>query len=393
MSTRGGRKKDRKTALLHAGREYCEHGFVNPPVQRGSTVLAPALADYESGRMPYTYGVHGTPTSRALETAIARLEGGHGCRLAPSGLAAITAVLLAFTKGGDHILLSDSLYGPTSRAALRVLGRFGVETEFFDPRATAEDLEALMRENTSLLFLESPGSHTMEVQDVPALAAVAKKHGVVTVIDNTWSAGWFFDAFAAGCDISIQAATKYHVGHSDVLIGAVTYTREMEDAFLDTYRDLGLCTSPDDAWLTLRGMRTLEVRLTRHEENALKVAAWLKARPEVEEVYYPALPGAPGHELWKRDFTGASGLFSFALKPVSEKALAEFVDNLELFGIGASWGGFESLILRSHIKENRRVTKWPHEGPTLRLHIGLEDAGDLIADLDAGFERLAAAGA
>ncbi len=390
MPAKGDSSKHRNTRILHAAREYTDHGFVNPAVYHASTVLAPDLATYESGNRPYTYAVHGTPTTRALEAAMCELQGAHGCRLAPSGLSAIACVLLAFSRSGGHILISDSVYGPTRRMATGTLARLGVEAEFYDPRIAAADLAALMRPRTTLLFLESPGSNTMEIQDVPALTAVARDHGVICAIDDTWSAGWHFDSLGAGCDVSIQAATKYQVGHSDALMGTICYTRDAAGAIETAHAELGLCVGGDDAYLTLRGLRTMEVRLERHQKNALKVARWLKERPEVEEVLYPALPGAPDHDLWKRDFTGASGLFSIALKPLPEKALHAFTDGLELFGIGASWGGYESLILRFDPRREgmRTATRWPLDGPVLRLHIGLEDPDDLIADLDAGFGRM-----
>ena len=382
--------RDRKTELLHSAREFCEHGFVNPAVYRGSTVLARSLAEYESGARPYTYATHGTPTTRALESALARIEGAHGCRLASSGLLAITATLLSLLEHGDHVLVSDSVYGPTRRFMDSLMGRLGVTTQYFDPRIDAAGLQELMRPETSVVFLESPGSNTMEMLDVPALAGVARASGAVTVIDNTWSAGWLFDALGAGCDVSIQAATKYQGGHSDVLMGAVCYTQALAGKIEEGFRTLGVCVGGDDAWLTLRGLRTMEVRLKRHQENALKVAGWLRERAEVAEVLYPALPGAPGHELWKRDFTGACGLFSIALNGASEAQLHAFVDSLELFGIGASWGGYESLILRfdPHAPGARTASRWPLDGPLLRLHIGLEEADDLIADLEQAFAAM-----
>ncbi len=384
------RRHDRKTRLLHAAHGFCDHGFVNPAVYRGSTVLAGSLAEYESGTRPYTYGTHGTPTTKALEQALAEIEGAHGCRLAPSGLLAITATMLSLLKGEDHVLITDSVYGPTRRFMDSLMSRLGVTTEYFDPHADADALATLMRPQTAVVFLESPGSHTMEVQDVPALAAAAKAAGAVTVIDNTWSAGWFFDALGAGCDVSIQAATKYQGGHSDVLMGAVCYTQALAGRIEEGFRTLGVCVGGDDAWLTLRGLRTMEVRLKRHQENALKVARWLRGREEVAQVRYPALPGAEGHELWKRDFTGACGLFSIVLKGASETQVHAFVDALELFGIGASWGGYESLILRFDplAPGARTAGQRPLDGPLLRLHIGLEEADDLIADLEQAFAAM-----
>lgn len=376
-----------ETRLVAAGRRYSEHGFVNPAVYHASTVLFPTLDRFRRLDQEYTYGRRGTPTSKALEEAISLLEGGHQTRLMPSGLSAIATTLQAFLKTGDHLLVTDSVYRPTRQFCDGLLARFGVETEYYDPAIGASIAERI-RPATRMIFLESPGSQSMEVQDVPAITAAARKAGVLTAIDNTWATGLFFKAFEAGCDICVQAATKYVVGHSDAMLGAVTVTEPLAEALTRTWNELGLCAGPDDTYLGLRGLRTLDARLERHMRNALAVAEWLRARPEVEEVLYPALPGARGHDLWKRDFRGASGLFSVLLRPCAEEAYARFIDGLERFGMGASWGGFESLVLPFNPTAYRTATKWPHEGPALRLHIGLESPEDLIDDLAAGFERM-----
>jgi len=376
-----------ETRLVAAGRRYSEHGFVNPAVYHASTVLFPTLDAFRRLDQEYVYGRRGTPTTRALEEAISVLEGGHASRLMPSGLSAIATALQAFLKSGDHLLMTDSVYRPARQFCDGLLKRFGVETEYYDPLIGAGIADKI-RPNTRMIYLESPGSQSMEVQDVPAIAAVAREAGVITTIDNTWATGLYFPAFAAGCDISVQAATKYVVGHSDAMLGAVTVTEALAETFLRTWNELGLCGAPDDTYLGLRGLRTLDARLERHMRSASRVAGWLRDRTEVEAVLYPALPGAPGHDLWKRDFRGASGLFSVVFKPCPEAALARFVDGLERFGMGASWGGFESLILPFNPAPYRTVTKWPYEGLALRLHIGLENPDDLIEDLDAGFVRM-----
>jgi cysteine-S-conjugate beta-lyase len=377
-----------ETRLIAAGRNYAEHGFVNPAVYHASTVLFPSHEAYRTSNQDYLYGRRGTPTSRALEEAISLAEGGHFTRLAPSGLAAVATALLAFLGSGDHLLMSDAVYGPTRGFVTGTLARFGVTTEFYDPLIGAGIAE-LIRPNTRMIYVESPGSRTMEVQDVPAIAAAGRHAGALVVSDNTWAAGRFFNAFAAGCDVSVVAATKYIVGHSDAMLGTVTVTQALADRFRKAHEELGQCAGPDDIYLGLRGLRSLDARLERHQRNGLKVAKWLQTRAEVAEVLYPALPGADGHELWKRDFTGASSLFSFLLKPCPEAAVAAFIDGLELFGLGASWGGFESLILPFHPPAHRVAAhRWSAETPGIRLHIGLEHPHDLIADLTEGFERM-----
>jgi len=385
------------TVLSRAGRDPARHqGAVNPPVYHMSTVLFPSVAAREEAEgRPfdiYNYGRIGNPTADALERAMVELEGGHRAVSVSSGLAAITVSLLALLKAGDHLLMVDTVYGPTRRFCDTVLARFGVETTYYDPLVGA-GIADLMRDDTRAVFLESPGSLTFEVQDVPAIAAVARGRGIATLIDNTWATPLFFQPIAHGVDVSIQAATKYVVGHADAMLGVMT----CRDA--STYRtvkrcavQLGQCAGPDDVYLGLRGLRTLAPRLRTHQENGLTVARWLQGRVEVARILHPALPDDPGHALWQRDFTGACGLFGIILaQPYPEAAVAAMVDGLRLFGIGASWGGFESLILPAHPERVRTATAWAPSGPCLRLHVGLEDPDDLIADLAAGFDRLNAA--
>ncbi len=382
----------RHTQLLHVGRGFHPErdttGPVNPPIVRASTILA---RDAHTLEREAPYGTKGTETTRALEEALlAVATGADACMLYPSGLAAPAGVMLALTKAGDHVLLSDAIYYPTRRLMKQLLARYGVSASFFDPAAETDAIIAQMQENTTVLFLESPGSDSMEVLDVPALAQAARERGIVPVIDDTWSAGWLFDPFEAGCMVSVQALTKYQCGHSDVLMGAVLCTADVAERLRATHLTLGQCVSGDEAWLVLRGLRTMPLRLREHERNALKVAEWLAGREEVVEVRHPALPSCPGHAYFKRDFTGASGLFSFMLKPqYNDAAVAAMVDGMELFGIGASWGGYESLIFRKNMREIRSLP-WPHDGWLIRLSIGLEDPDDLIADLEAGFARMKA---
>ena len=374
------------TRLTHLGREYSEHGMVNPGIFHASTFLYPDVKTLTNRHeLEYIYGRFGTPTSRALESAIAELEGGYKCKVAPSGVSAISTSLLAFLKAGDHLLMVDTVYWPTRALIDGVLKKLGIETTYYDPLIGAA-IAGLMKPNTKVVYLESPGSQTMEVQDVPAIAVAAHAHGALAIIDNTWSAGYYFNAFAHGCDVSVQSATKYIGGHSDIMLGSIVCTEATWPALKETYEALGVFAGPDDMFLALRGLRTLDVRLERHQKNALKVAEWLRGRDEVATVLYPALSNAPGHEIWKRDFKGASGLFSIVLKPATEEAVAKMLDGLELFGMGYSWGGFESLVVP--FAPNRTATTWTAPGPCLRLHIGLEDPSDLILDLEQGFKRL-----
>ena len=390
-----------ETLIVTAGRDpESNHGIVNPPVYHASTILSPSLAaldetreNYKHGIKQMSYGRRSTPTSAALETAVAALEGGHDCQLYPSGLAAIAAAMLAYLEAGDNVLMVDSVYSPTRKLCDSLLKRFGVTTTFYDPLIGAGIAE-LMTGKTRIVFCESPGSITFEVQDIPALAEAAHanaKHprGVVVMMDNTWASPLFFKPFRHGVDVSIQAATKYIVGHSDVMMGTATANEAHWRDLAETCWEMGQCAGPDDIYLAQRGLRTLDVRLRRHMENGIRLAEWLGARPEVDRVLHPALPGDPGHALWKRDFLGASGLFSVVLKPCRQEQLAALVDDLELFGMGASWGGYESLILPQRF--SRTATKWTDEGPVVRFHAGLEAVEDLTADLEAGFRRMAAA--
>lgn len=374
-----------QTRLVAAGRDYAEHGFVNPAVYHGSTVLFPSAHALHDRSQPYVYGRRGTPTSKAVEEAVALVEGGHNAKMAPSGMAAISIALLSFLKAGDHLLMVDTAYNPARQFCDGLLKNLGVETTYYDP-LIGRGIASLIRPNTRVVYTESPGSQTMEVQDVPAIAEAAHKAGAVVMIDNTWGAGHYFKAFEHGADISIQAATKYLVGHSDAMMGTVTCNKATWDQFKDAYEQMGQFAGPDDMYLTLRGIHTLDVRLERHMKNAITVAEWLRGRPEVETVLYPALSNAPGHELWKRDFKGASGLFSIVLKPCSEKAMEAFLDQLSLFGMGYSWGGFESLAIP--FKPHRTATHWNAEGHCIRFHIGLENTDDLKADLAEGFAAL-----
>lgn len=380
------------TKLVWVGRdEKPETGFVNHPIYRGSTVLAPDVKSWEAlknkqaaGELGVSmYGRFGTPAHHSLQAAIAELEGGYASLLYPSGLAAITSSLLAFLSAGDHVLISDSAYGPSCQFLDGTLARFGVSMTRYAPNATPAEVEALIRPETKVLFVEAPGSETLEMQDIPALAAVAKRYGMTVIMDNTWATPLFFKPFEHGVDVSIQAATKYITGHSDCLLGVATANEASWPLLRQTTYELGQTAGPDDVFLALRGLRTMSVRLKQQWESTLEIAKWLEARPEVEAVFYPALESHPGHAIWKRDFTGACGLFSIALRPVGQKALEAFINNLQLFGLGVSWGGFESLALPFNAA--REVAHWPYEGPGVRIHIGLEDTADLIADLEQAF--------
>ncbi len=389
MSKRTGKEKD-STRLVRSGREPArQHGFVNTPIYRGSTVIFPTVAALEANDQAFTYGRLGTPTVRALEEAIAELEGGHRTLLTPSGLSAIATSLLAFLAAGDELLIVDSVYRPARRFCDYVLKRLGVTITYYDPLIGA-GIEKLITKKTKVVFTESPGSQTFEVQDIPAIAKAAHAAGAVVILDNTWATPLYFKPFLHGADVSIQAATKYIGGHADIMLGAITTNERTSAAVAKTHEDLGLCVGPEDVYLGLRGLRSLGVRLERHQRSGLELARWLAGRPEVARVIHPALPSDPGHAIWKRDFTGASGLFSIVLKPVERERLAAMLDGLNLFGMGYSWGGFESLILPFDPRAYRTATTWSAEGPAIRLHIGLEDVEDLKADLEAGFARLTA---
>jgi cystathionine beta-lyase len=384
------RRRGLETQVVTAGRSPFEfEGFVNTPIFRGSTVLSPTVEQFMGHTGRYVYGRRGTPTTDALADALKQLEGGAGVALTPSGLSAITTAILSVVKAGDHLLVTDSAYAPTRKFCNDILAPLGVETTFYDPLAGAA-IEKLMKPNTRAIFMEAPGSLSFEMQDVPAIAATAKKRGAVTIMDNTWATPLYFKPHDHGVDLSLAAGTKYLGGHADANLGWISATETYWQKLKDTHGTLGLCPGPEDVFLSLRGLRTLAVRLARHMESGLKIARWLQARPEVLRVLYPALESDPGHAIWKRDFSGACGLFGIVLKPCSAKAVAAFVEGLEFFGIGASWGGYESLAIPFDVAKIRTATKWNPGGPAVRLHIGLENTDDLVADLERGFAALKA---
>lgn len=380
------------TDIVTVGRTPEEQfGYVNPPVYRGSTVLYPDTAHFERRDARYPYGRYGSPTTDSLEAAMTLLEGGAGTVLASSGLAAIAIALQSQLKAGDHLLVTDSCYAPTRGFCNGVMTRFGVSVEYYDPRIGA-GIADLIRPETAVIFLESPGSHTFEVQDIPAIVAIAKKHDIATIIDNTWATPLFFRPLDVGVDIAIHAATKYIGGHSDVMLGTVTANEKTWPALKATWHMVGECAGPDVVWLGQRGLRTLSARLKRQMAAGIEVAGWLETQPEVARVLHPALESHPDHALWKRDFKGATSLFSVVMNPGPKEAFAAFLDGLELFGIGASWGGYESLCLPFDPRAVRTATTWHADGPAVRFHIGLEDTGDIIEDLKAGLERWRKAG-
>ena len=384
-----------ETRLVHAGRApQRDGGIVNPPVSRASTVLYPTLAAFArrgEGDAKYRgvrYGAYGTANTLALADAVAELEGGAGAVATSTGLSAVTLSLTTLVGQGNHVLMTDSAYGPTRAFCDEVLNRFGVETTYYDPLIGA-DIAGLMRPNTRVVFTESPGSLTFEVQDIPAIAAAAHRHGALVLLDNTWAAGLFFKPFDHGVDVSIQAATKYIAGHSDAVIGIITAgTEELFRRIKDTTMAFGDIAAPDTSYLALRGLRSMAARLRQQEAAGLHVAKWLQGRPEVKRVLYPALPGDPGHAIWKRHFTGACSLFSVVLHTDDEAAVARMVDHYRYFKIGASWGGFESLVIPAYPAQLRTAAPWTDPGFVLRYHVGLEAIEDLRADLEEGFERL-----
>jgi cystathionine beta-lyase len=385
---------DHDTRLVHAGRDpERQAGMINPPVYRGSTIVFPTMAAYERRHErrydSSFYGIQGTPTTLALADALAEVAGGGRTQIVSSGLAAVTQALTTFLRQGDHLLVADTVYGPTRVFCREVLARFGVDVTFYDP-LVGSGLAALIRPTTRVVYLESPGSQTFEVQDVPAIAAAARERDAVVILDNTWATPLHFRAFEHGVDVEIQALTKFVAGHSDLLLGAITARSEAHyRALRDSAATFGDCTAPDVCYEALRGLRTLAVRLRAHEVSAFRVAEWLTRRPEVARVLHPALPGDPGHAIWKRDFKGASSLFGVLLRTESDVAVAAMVDHLRLFKIGASFGGFESLIVPA--RPERTARPWREPGFLLRLHVGLEAVEDLIADLEEGFARLGAA--
>jgi cysteine-S-conjugate beta-lyase len=387
------RPLEAETTLVTAGRDTkAQKGFVNPPVVHGSTVLYPTADDLHAHRGEFQYGRRGTPTTKALQEAMIALEGPQcaGVGIAPSGLAAITTTLLAVLKAGDHLLVCDNAYRPTRNFCNGLLARYGVETSYFDPLVGA-GIADLFKPNTKAVLLEAPGSQSFEMPDIPAIASVAHARGALVIDDNTWATPLYHRSLEQGVDISIQAATKYIGGHSDIMFGTISANAKAWPLIAEAIYQLGICAGPDDVFLALRGLRTLAVRLAQHHRSGLEMARWLAARPEVMRVLHPALESDPGHAIWKRDFSGASGLFSIVLKPKPQQAVDALLDAVKLFGMGYSWGGFESLVIPFDCESYRTATKWAPGGPTLRLHIGLENVEDLKADLERGFAAFNAA--
>ena len=390
MAKHDHRSKGINTRLAHAGNDPHEFfGFVNPPVVHASTVLFPDAQTMATRDQRYTYGTRATPTSDALAAAVDQLEGSAGTIVLPSGLAAVTVPLLGFLSAGDHVLIVDSVYHPTRHFADTMLSRMGVEVTYYDPLAGA-GIAALMRPDTRVVFTESPGSNTFEIQDIPAIAEAAHAGGAIVMMDNTWATPLYFRPLDHGVDISIHAATKYPAGHSDVLLGTVSANQACWQRLHEAYVTLGACAGPDDVYQVLRGLRTMGVRLDRHQDSALAIASWLEGQAGVARVLHPALPSHPGHALWRRDFSGSSGIFSFVMADGGKRQAHAFLDRLELFGLGYSWGGFESLAVHVSLVD-RTIATGPYEGPVIRLQIGLEDRQDLIDDLAAGLAAAKAA--
>ena len=374
------------TRLVNTGRSPSENdGFVNPPVIHASTVVFESTEQLYSGKAKYSYGRRGTPTTNALTAALTDLEGAEGTVLVPSGLAACSLALLSAVKTGDHVLITDSVYEPTRNFAHTILNPMGVEVEFYDPHIGA-GISDLFRDNTAAVFTEAPGSQTFEMQDIPAIAAAAHDKGILVLMDNTWGTPLFFNAMAHGVDMTIQAGTKYIVGHSDVMLGTISASKRAWKRLEEVHGAMGYHVGPDDVYLALRGLRTMGVRLRQHQQSALDVAKWLEARPEVDRVLYPPLESDPGHAIWKRDFLGACGLMGLILKDCTKEQAFAFIDALSLFGLGYSWGGFESLIIHADPRSYRTATTWDEPGQLVRLHIGLEDVTDLKADLSNAFD-------
>ncbi len=378
-----------ETKLTQLGRDPSKQkGFVNGPVYRGSTVVYKTMDDLNHRRSEFTYGTDGTPTTRDLENAWTALTGGAGTVLLPSGLGAIALALLTTLKSGDHLLMPDAAYSPSRDFCNQFLKKMGIETTYYDP-LIGEEIRSLIKDNTTVLFLESPGSQTFEVQDIPLLTSIAKEFDITTIIDNTWATPIFFDAHKHGCDLSLEAGTKYLGGHSDLLLGMISANEKWWKRLYKTWDLMAMLPGAEDCFLALRGLRTLHIRLKEAEKRALEMAHWLQEQPEVAKILHPAFPDCPGHEIWKRDFTGSSGLFSIVLKPEFTKAhLANMLDNMQLFSMGFSWGGFESLVIPFDCTNYRTATKWNPNGVTLRLQIGLESLDDLKTDLRLGLDRL-----
>lgn len=377
------------TRLTQIGRDTdSQFGFVNAPVYRGSTVIFNTVDDLENNRAKFAYGTLGTPTIENLENAWSEISGAAGTVLSPSGLGAVSLALLATLKSGDHLLMPDSVYKPTRDFCASFLTRFGVEVTYYDPMI-AEGISALIKKNTATIFLESPGSQSFEVQDVPAITSVAKSRGIKTIIDNTWATPLFFRAHELGCDLSVEAGTKYLGGHSDLLIGLVSANEKTWPLLRQTYDNLAMLPGAEDCFLALRGLRTMHIRLKEAEKRGLELAHWLRLQPEVETILHPAFPECPGHDIWKRDFSGSTGLFSVVLEPrFGKAALSNMLDNMSIFGMGYSWGGFESLIIPFDCSEYRTATDWVPGGLSIRIQVGLEDMDDIKLDLRNGLDRL-----
>ncbi|CAN7505400.1 cystathionine beta-lyase [Mesorhizobium amorphae] len=377
------------TRLAHSGNNPRDYfGFVNPPVVHASTVLYPDAASMAARSQKYTYGTRGTPTTDALALAVDALEGSAGTIVVPSGLAAVTIPLLTFVSAGDHLLLVDSVYHPTRNFADTMLKRLGVEVEYYDPHVGA-GIAALIKPNTKVVFTESPASNTFEVQDIPAIAKAARAAGAIVMMDNTWATPLYFKPLDHGVDISIHAATKYPAGHSDVVLGTVSANEACWKQLYEGFCTLGCCSGPDDVYQVLRGLRTMGVRLEHHQKSALAIAAWLEGQPGVARVLHPALPSHPDYALWKRDFCGSSGIFSVVLEGGGQRQQHAFLDALKIFGLGYSWGGYESLAVPVFLGD-RKIAKGPYDGPLIRLQIGLEDVEDLKADIMRGLEAATA---
>lgn len=379
-----------RTRLVYAGREPDEQfGFVNTPIYRGSTVLSPNVEQLRRSDARFVYGTSGTPTTEALEIAWSELAGAAGTVLTPTGLAAITIALMTAASAGDHILVTDSTYRPTRAFCDGYLRRMNVETTYYDP-ALGAAIADLIRPNTTAVLVEAPGSQSFEMQDVPAIAAAARARGVCVIMDNTWATPLFFPPHERGVDMAVEAGTKYLSGHSDMMMGLVSANAEWFKRLRQTFDLFAMCAGPEDCFLALRGLRTLELRLREAEAQGLAMARWLETRPEVKQVLHPALPSHPGHAIWKRDFLGSTGLFSIILEPVPQRAVDAMLDSLKLFGLGYSWGGYESLVIPFDCARYRTATTWAPGGPALRFQIGLEDVDDLKEDLEAGFAVLRA---
>lgn len=380
---------NKNTILTHAGRKpSASFGTVNTPVYRASTILFPTLEALDNKEhTKLRYGRRGTPTTHALEDAMCEIEQGDRALITPSGTNALAVILTTYAEPGAHFLIMDNAYAPTRKFCSRLLSKFGVETTFYDPTIGSE-IESLIRPETKLIFMEAPGSQTFEVHDIAAIVAAAKRHNIPTAIDNTWSGGYFCQPIQLGVDISIQSGTKYLSGHADVMLGTIVCTNEQYDRLRDTYLLMGVCVSPDDAWLVLRGLRTLGVRLRQHDINGRFVAEWLAKQPEVLRIMHPGVEGDEFHGLWKTYFTGASGLFGFIIGETDRTRLARLFDGLSLIGMGSSWGGFETLMIPTNPSTNRTATQWAPQGQTMRIHVGLEDPEDIVQEIREGFDRL-----